>query len=226
MASYAEWCELEERFWKLHEQEPRLRADSFECGSHWQVRGNRGDGRVQFNSLARRAAIFAGCSNTEGALDWWLVHLKSYLQEQQSKNLSVLLVYERPAGQPKPPPEEMRCKEEFLINPVCESSAIYCQHWANQARLPEEARKRRKPGKKADPKIKLRSKIVRKHIGLKSDFYDPDIFHALLSELDYDRIPPPIAQGKPIFVHRWVDVQDDEFLVGRVIKILNEDRWD
>ena len=221
MASYAEWCELEERFWKLHEQEPRLRADSFECGSHWFVRGNRGDGRVQFNSLARRAAIFTGCSNMEGALDWWLDHLKSYLQEHQSKNVSVFFDVERSAGEPNPPPEE-----NFIINPVCESSAIYCQHWANQARLPEEARRRKKPGKEADPKINDRKKIVRKHIKRKSDFYDPEIFHKLLSDLDYDRIPPPIAQGKPIFNHRWVDVQDDEFLVDRVIKILNEDRWD
>ena len=141
--------------------------------------------------------------------------MKDYLLEYQSKNVNIMS---------DPGPEG--CGEDFDINNLCESSAVYCQEWANQAHKEEKPRNREKPGKKADPKIKLRRKLVRKYISQKKDFYDPEISHALLSDLDYNQIPPPIAQGKPIFVHRWVDVQDDEFLVDRVIKILNEDRWD
>ena len=101
----------------------------------------------------------------------------------------------------------MRCKEEFLINPVCESSAIYCQHWANQAARKEKPRqrvgdevqtaamaqvlnagiqeavvteRRRKRGRKALGKIAARKRMVRKHIKRKSDFSDPEIFHGAI----------------------------------------------
>ena len=97
--------------------------------------------------------------------------------------------------------EEVKEPTENLTVPIAVNTFIAVNACINEEviSVPEKVRKRKTPGRKADPKIRDRKKIVRKHIRHKSDFYDPEIFHALLSELDYDRIPPPIARGKPIF---------------------------
>ena len=59
----------------------------------------------------------------------------------------------------------------------------------------------------------------------KSDFDDPDIFHALLSELDSEEISHPIFSDGTTFEHPWVEVQDDPDLKEQVIELLTEDRF-
>jgi len=84
----------------------------------------------------------------------------------------------------------------------------------------------RKRGRKALGKINTRKRVVRKFIKRKRDFSDFEIFYKLLSELDYEKIPPPTFGDGTTFSHHWVEVQEDPFLTERVIKVLNEDRWD
>ena len=222
--------------------------------SRWRLAGYKGNGPANFITGAETAAEYAGQQlSGEDACDWWLDRLRLWL-EHRSGNLEVLDAAFWPGHDQgeQQPPEALRLGKYFTIFHVFLSSADYCLEWAKlapkeqpthradaedqtaalsqtvktliQEGLLTESRKKR--GRKARSKVPLRKKIVRKHINHKRDFYDPEIFHALLSDLDYDQIPPPIALGKPIFDHPWSEVQDDCFLKGRVIKILNEDRWD
>jgi len=120
------------------------------------------------------------------------------------------------------PGEEIReALKQHLYESFCAALEEY------RIRNPEKLIKRKKPGVKADRKIKERAKIVRKHMKgkHKSAFYDPDIFHALLSELDYEKISFPIFGDGTTFEHPWVEVQDDPDLKERVIKLLNEDQF-
>ncbi len=86
--------------------------------------------------------------------------------------------------------------------------------------------RQKKRGRKPLGKINRRRKIVRKFIKRKRDFNDLTIFHNLVSELDLETIPPLVFADRTTFRHPWVEVQDDENLRERVIKALNEDRWD
>ncbi len=57
--------------------------------------------------------------------------------------------------------------------------------------LPEKPQQKSKPGKPADPKIKKRGEIVRKHTYKKSDFFDEEKKQALLREFEENEIPLP-----------------------------------
>jgi len=57
--------------------------------------------------------------------------------------------------------------------------------------LPQEPQQKSKPGKPADPKIKRRGEIVRKHIHKRSDFFDDEKKQALLREFEENKIPLP-----------------------------------
>ncbi len=85
----------------------------------------------------------------------------------------------------------------------------------------------RKAGRKPVKEIRIRKRIVRKHIKKKRDFYDAEIFYDLLRNLHFELIPSPIVRRrrKSLFSCTWVEVQDDTFLKEAVIKALNEDRW-
>ena len=92
--------------------------------------------------------------------------------------------------------------------------------------LPQESQQKPKPGRKANPKVALRKKIVGNHIREKEDFDDEDKLQLLLQELDRKEIPPPEDTDRlSSFTGSWEGLLKEPGKLARVVKVLNRDRW-
>ncbi len=98
-----------------------------------------------------------------------------------------------------------------------------------EASLPQKSHQKVKPGKSADPKIKKRGEIVRKHIHKRSDFFDEAKKQALLREFEENEIPLlKDSEGTPkhIGISEWADyIQKPHLWEAVVDDILNRDRF-
>ncbi len=95
-----------------------------------------------------------------------------------------------------------------------------------EASLPQESQQKPKPGRKANPKVALRRKIVGNHIREKEDFDDEDKLQLLLQELDRKEIPPPEDIDRlSSFPGSWEGLLKEPGKLARVVKVLNRDRW-
>jgi len=97
---------------------------------------------------------------------------------------------------------------------------------SEEASLLQKSQLRSKPGRKANPKVALRRKIVGNHINEKKDFDDEDKLQLLLQELDRKEIPPPEDIDRlSSFTGSWEGLLKEPGKLARVVKVLNRDRW-
>ena len=93
--------------------------------------------------------------------------------------------------------------------------------------LPQEPQQKSKPGKPADPKIKKRVEIVRKHIHKRSDFFEVEKKQALLREFEENEVPLP--RNKDGFLKypgmNWQDIASQPAKWRNVVDVLNRDRF-
>ena len=89
-----------------------------------------------------------------------------------------------------------------------------------------ESQRKSKPGRKANPKVALRRKIVGNHINEKEDFDDRGKLKLLFQELDREEIPPPEDIYKlSSFICSWEELLQKPGKLARVVEVLNRDRW-
>jgi len=99
------------------------------------------------------------------------------------------------------------------------------EHEHGEERL-SQSQRQSKPGRKANPKVALRRKIVGNHINEKEDFDDEEKLRPLFQELDRKEIPPPEDIDKfSSFACSWVELLRKPGKLARVVKVLNRDRW-
>ena len=93
--------------------------------------------------------------------------------------------------------------------------------------LPQHPQQKPKPGKPADPKIKKRVEIVRKHIHKRSDFFEVEKKQALLREFEENEVPLP--RNKDGFLKypgmNWQDIASQPAKWRNVVDVLNRDRF-
>ena len=93
--------------------------------------------------------------------------------------------------------------------------------------LPQEPQQKSKPGKPADPKIKKRVEIVRKHIHKRSDFFEVEKKQTLLKQFEENGIPLP--RNKDGFLKypgmNWQDIASQPAKWRNVVDVLNRDRF-
>ena len=92
--------------------------------------------------------------------------------------------------------------------------------------MPQEPHQKAKLGRKANPKVAMRRKIVGNQIREKEDFGDEDKLQLLLQELDRKEIPPPEDIDRlSSFTGSWEGLLKEPGTLARVVKVLNRDRW-
>ena len=131
-ASFDDWRDLARDFLKLHDEEPRLRAEWYGIDKVWLVRGNHrdGDGDKEFKNLATRAAMYAGHPAADG-WKWWL----DRLVEDGSKAIGVTTSEFWSADEPLSKeltdhhswPELTTKETDFEIKRLCKLSETYCK---------------------------------------------------------------------------------------------------
>jgi len=93
--------------------------------------------------------------------------------------------------------------------------------------LPQHPQQKPKPGKPADPKIKKRVEIVRKHIHKRSDFFEVEKKQTLLKQFEENGIPLP--RNKDGFLKypgmNWQDIASQPAKWRNVVDVLNRDRF-
>ncbi len=93
--------------------------------------------------------------------------------------------------------------------------------------LPQHPQQKPKPGKPADPKIRKRVEIVRKHVHKRSDFFEVEKKQALLREFEENEVPLP--RNKDGFLKypgmNWQDIASQPAKWRNVVDVLNRDRF-
>lgn len=264
MATYADWRELGKDFKELGEREPEMRAEWYDIDSRWLLRGSLKGGHLQFDPLARRAAIYAGQEQIkeEKARDWWLDHLKSYIQEhgneQEYGNPQDFQEYMTAFGdRPLPGKRKLRRGElpekqrllashgkDVTIYSVSHLSAVCCDEWANQALFSEEARRRKNPGKKADPQIRDRRRSETKKTGKRAMSEDVAARRGLVQafaranpnlkgknlnaescvDLDRRRVALPPAWRAMYKIKTWKEGYQHDHVKGLIQRMFSNDR--
>lgn len=145
MSDYAEWRSLEEEFREFQERRPNLYAAWSSVGNHWMGFGDLEGEEDRFRALVGLAAVTAGHSGGDGAIDCWLKLVQGYLLERKSNNMATgrhARLVKPPGAGPTPPGIDwadpmVERGEIYTIRPLCQASADYCLERALQARSEE-----------------------------------------------------------------------------------------
>ncbi len=96
-----------------------------------------------------------------------------------------------------------------------------------EASLPQKSYQKAKPGKPANPKIRKRVEIVRKHVHKRSDFFEVEKKQTLLKQFEENGIPLP--RNKDGFLKypgmNWQDIASQPAKWRNVVDVLNRDRF-